>query len=251
MARPKKEQKRIKPIDNGTIKLKRWQRDKMRVLLVEDEVSLSAALAKLLKKNKIEADVANDGASGKQMADRDIYDVIVLDIMLPEVDGLTVLKHIRQTGKKVPVLLLTAKDSTQDKVKGLNMGADDYVVKPFETDELIARIRALGRRAGEQYADNVIQYADLVLDTTSGELSIGTKKVRLTAKESQMLELFILNPEQTIAKKALLERIWGNDGKAAENSVEIYVHYLRKKLSGAKVTIKTLRGMGYVLKRDE
>ncbi|MBM6968380.1 response regulator transcription factor [Pseudoramibacter alactolyticus] len=223
----------------------------MRVLLVEDEVSLSAALAKLLKKNKIEADVANDGASGKQMADRDIYDVIVLDIMLPEVDGLTVLKHIRQTGKKVPVLLLTAKDSTQDKVKGLNMGADDYVVKPFETDELIARIRALGRRAGEQYADNVIQYADLVLDTTSGELSIGTKKVRLTAKESQMLELFILNPEQTIAKKALLERIWGNDGKAAENSVEIYVHYLRKKLSGAKVTIKTLRGMGYVLKRDE
>lgn len=131
------------------------------------------------------------------------------------------------------------------------MGADDYVVKPFETDELIARIRALGRRAGEQYADNVIQYADLVLDTTSGELSIGTKKVRLTAKESQMLELFILNPEQTIAKKALLERIWGNDGKAAENSVEIYVHYLRKKLSGAKVTIKTLRGMGYVLKRDE
>ena len=179
----------------------------MRVLLVEDEVSLSAALAKLLKKNKIEADVANDGASGKQMADRDIYDVIVLDIMLPEVDGLTVLKHIRQTGKKVPVLLLTAKDSTQDKVKGLNMGADDYVVKPFETDELIARIRALGRRAGEQYADNVIQYADLVLDTTSGELSIGTKKVRLTAKESQMLELFILNPEQTIAKKALLERI--------------------------------------------
>ncbi|EFV02374.1 response regulator receiver domain protein [Pseudoramibacter alactolyticus ATCC 23263] len=223
----------------------------MRVLLVEDEVSLSAALAKLLKKNKIEVDVANDGASGKQMADRDIYDVIVLDIMLPEVDGLTVLKHIRQTGKKVPVLLLTAKDSTQDKVKGLNMGADDYVVKPFETDELIARIRALGRRAGEQYADNVIQYADLVLDTTSGELSIGTKKVRLTAKESQMLELFILNPEQTIAKKALLERIWGNDGKAAENSVEIYVHYLRKKLSGAKVTIKTLRGMGYVLKRDE
>ena len=223
----------------------------MRVLLVEDEVSLSAALAKLLKKNKIEADVANDGASGKQMADRDIYDVIVLDIMLPEVDGLTVLKHIRQTGKKVPVLLLTAKDSTQDKVKGLNMGADDYVVKLFETDELIARIRALGRRAGEQYADNVIQYADLVLDTTSGELSIGTKKVRLTAKESQMLELFILNPEQTIAKKALLERIWGNDGKAAENSVEIYVHYLRKKLSGAKVTIKTLRGMGYVLKRDE
>lgn len=223
----------------------------MRVLLVEDEVSLSAALAKLLKKNKIEADVANDGASGKQMADRDIYDVIVLDIMLPEVDGLTVLKHIRQTGKKVPVLLLTAKDSTQDKVKGLNMGADDYVVKPFETDELIARIRALGRRAGEQYADNVIQYADLVLDTTSGELSIGTKKVRLTAKESQMLELFILNPEQTIAKKALLERIWGNDGKAAENSVEIYIHYLRKKLSGAKVTIKTLRGMGYVLKRDE
>ena len=215
----------------------------MRILLVEDEVSLSAALAKLLKKNKIEADVANDGASGKQMADRDIYDVIVLDIMLPEVDGLTVLKHIRQTGKKVPVLLLTAKDSTQDKVKGLNMGADDYVVKPFETDELIARIRALGRRAGEQYADNVIQYADLVLDTTSGELSIGTKKVRLTAKESQMLELFILNPEQTIAKKALLERIWGNDGKAAENSVEIYVHYLRKKLSGAKVTIKTLRGI--------
>ena len=223
----------------------------MRVLLVEDEVSLSAALAKLLKKNKIEADVANDGASGKQMADRDIYDVIVLDIMLPEVDGLTVLKHIRQTGKKVPVLLLTAKDSTQDKVKGLNMGADDYVVKPFETDELIARIRALGRRAGEQYADNVIQYADLVLDTTSGELLIGVKKVCLIAKESQMLELFILNPEQTIAKKALLERIWGNDGKAAENSVEIYVHYLRKKLSGAKVTIKTLRGMGYVLKRDE
>ncbi len=220
----------------------------MRVLLVEDEISLASALAKIFEKNKILVDVVHDGLEGKMLSDNDVYDVIILDIMLPGMSGLEILRHIREQGKNVPVMLLTAKDSTEDKVKGLDMGADDYLVKPFVTEELLARVRALGRRPWEVYSDNVIAFADLKLKINSGELEIDGKPVRLTSKEAQLMEMFIRNPGMTISKEQILDRIWGIESNAMDNSVEIYVHYLRKKLSNSRTVIKTIRGMGYVLK---
>lgn len=220
----------------------------MRVLLVEDEVSLAAALGKLFEKNNILCDVVHDGTEGKLLSENDVYDVIILDIMLPGVSGLEILKSIRDSGKNVPVLLLTAKDSTADKVKGLDMGADDYLVKPFVTEELLARVRALGRRPWEVFQNYSVSYADLSLNINNGELTVNGEPIRLTAKESQLLELFIRNPGITISKEKILDRIWGFESMAMENSVEIYVHYLRKKLKKSRATIRTIRGLGYVLK---
>lgn len=222
----------------------------MRVLLVEDEVSLAQALGKILEQHKIMVDIAYDGVEGKLLSENDIYDVIVLDIMLPGLSGLEILKAIRDRGKNVPVLLLTAKDSTQDKVRGLDMGADDYLVKPFITEELLARIRALGRRPWEVYSDNTISFSDLTLNINNGEVTIGGTPTKLTAKEAQLLEMFIRNPGITISKEQILDRIWGIESLAMENSVEIYVHYLRKKLRGSRTMIKTIRGLGYTLKEN-
>ncbi|MEG0075448.1 MAG: response regulator transcription factor [Eubacterium sp.] len=223
----------------------------MRVLLVEDEVALATALGKILEKNKILADIVHDGIEGKILSENDVYDVIILDIMLPGMSGLDILKSIREGGKNVPVLLLTAKDSTADKVKGLDMGADDYLVKPFVTEELLARVRALGRRPWEVYQDNTIMFLDLTLNINSGELLIDGTPNKLTSKESQLLEMFIRNHGMTISKEQILDRIWGIESLAMENSVEIYVHYLRKKLKKSGALIKTIRGLGYVLKEKD
>jgi len=223
----------------------------MRVLLVEDEKPLAAALGKIFKKNKILVDVVNDGIEGKLLSENDVYDVIILDIMLPGMTGLEILRSIREAGKNVPILLLTAKDDTKDKVNGLNMGADDYLVKPFVTEELIARVRALGRRPWEVYQDNVIRFSNISLNINSGELYVDDVLNRLTAKEAQLLEMFIRNPGMTISKEQILDRIWGIESQAMENSVEIYVHYLRKKLDTSQAYIKTIRGLGYVLKEQE
>ena len=223
----------------------------MRVLLVEDEKPLAAALANIFEKNKILVDVVNDGIEGKILSENDVYDVIILDIMLPGLSGLEILRSIRDAGKNVPILLLTAKDDTKDKVEGLNMGADDYLVKPFVTEELIARVRALGRRPWEVYQDNIIHFANIALNINTGELFVNELPNKLTAKEGQLLEMFIRNPGMTISKEQILDRIWGIDSSAMENSVEIYVHYLRKKISKSKAYIKTIRGLGYVLKEKE
>ncbi len=223
----------------------------MRVLLVEDEKPLAAALGKIFEKNKILVDVVNDGIEGKLLSENDVYDVIILDIMLPGMTGLEILRSIREAGKNVPILLLTAKDDTKDKVNGLNMGADDYLVKPFVTEELIARVRALGRRPWEVYQDNVIHFSNISLNINSGELYVDEVLNRLTAKEAQLLEMFIRNPGMIISKEQILDRIWGIESLAMENSVEIYVHYLRKKLDTSKAYIKTIRGLGYVLKEQE
>jgi DNA-binding response OmpR family regulator len=196
-------------------------------------------------------DVVNDGIEGKLLSENDVYDVIILDIMLPGMTGLEILRSIREAGKNVPILLLTAKDDTKDKVNGLNMGADDYLVKPFVTEELIARVRALGRRPWEVYQDNVIHFSNISLNINSGELYVDNALNRLTAKEAQLLEMFIRNPGMTISKEQILDRIWGIESMAMENSVEIYVHYLRKKLDTSQAYIKTIRGLGYVLKEKE
>ena len=220
----------------------------MRVLLVEDETSLASAVARIFEQNHILVDTAADGLEGSILSESNIYDVIILDIMLPGMSGLDILKKIREDGKNVPVMLLTAKDSTEDKVTGLNMGADDYVVKPFETEELLARVRALGRRPWDVYPEGDITFADLRLNINSGELFINDNPVRLTAKEGQLMEMFIRNPGMIISKEQILDRIWGIESNAMENSVEIYVHYLRKKTAPSRTNIKTVRGMGYVLK---
>jgi DNA-binding response OmpR family regulator len=208
-------------------------------------------LGKIFEKNKILVDVVNDGIEGKLLSENDVYDVIILDIMLPGMTGLEILRSIREAGKNVPILLLTAKDDTKDKVNGLNMGADDYLVKPVVTEELIARVRALGRRPWEVYQDNMIRFSNISLNINSGELFVDEVLNRLTAKEAQLLEMFIRNPGMTISKEQILDRIWGIESMAMENSVEIYVHYLRKKLDTSHAYIKTIRGLGYVLKEKE
>jgi len=223
----------------------------LRVLLVEDEKALAQAMAKIFEKNKILTDVVHDGLEGQMLAGENIYDVVVLDIMLPSVDGLEILKAIREKGKNTPVLILTAMDSTKDKVKGLNMGADDYMVKPFDTEELVARVRALARRPKEIFHDSLISFGDVSLNINTGEATIAGSPKSLTAKESQLLEMFLRNPGMIVSKDQIIDRIWGFDSLAAENSVEIYVHYLRKKLSKSNTMIQTQRGLGYVLKERD
>ena len=223
----------------------------MRVLLVEDEKALAQAMAKIFEKNKILTDVVHDGLEGQMLAGENIYDVIVLDIMLPSIDGLEILKAIREKGKNTPVLILTAMDSTKDKVKGLNMGADDYMVKPFDTEELVARVRALARRPKEIFHDSLISFGDVSLNINTGEATVAGSPKSLTAKESQLLEMFLRNPGMIVSKDQIIDRIWGFDSLTAENSVEIYVHYLRKKLSKSRTMIQTQRGLGYVLKERD
>ena len=220
----------------------------MRILLIEDEPRLSEALAYILKKNKYGVDTAYDGETGQAMAEAGVYDLIILDRMLPRKDGVTLLIELRSQGINTPVLLLTAKDSIQDKIEGLDAGADDYLVKPFSTDELLARLRALGRRPSSNIQDEQLTVAGLILKPLHCELAKGSETVKLTLKESLLLELFMRNPGQVITKEQILDRVWGLDTEVETNNVEIYVHYLRKKLNSPTVRIETVRGIGYCLK---
>lgn len=224
----------------------------MRILLVEDEERLAEALAYIIKKNKYGIDVAHDGISGQEMAETGIYDLIILDRMLPGKEGLAVLKDLRLKGITVPILLLTARDAIEDRVQGLDAGADDYLVKPFATEELLARIRSLSRRQNEQLHNETLQVGSLILNPMNCEVTDGIAKIKLTLKESQLLELFMRNRGQVITKEQILDRVWGLDSEAEVNSVEIYTHYLRKKLLAAhiQIHIETIRGIGYRLKED-
>lgn len=221
----------------------------MRILVVEDEVHLSEALVQILTKNKYTADPVYDGVSGLDNALTGIYDVIILDIMLPQMNGLEVLKHIRQQKLTTPVILLTAKDEVSDKVKGLDHGADDYLTKPFSTDELLARIRALGRRRGELICDDTLSFEDLTLNLSTYELSCGAKAIHLGLKEFRILEFLIAHGQHVVSKEELLEKIWGFDSAAEYNHVEVYISFLRKKLTHihSRVSIHTVRGVGYHL----
>jgi len=222
----------------------------MRILVVEDEIHLAEALSHILRKNNYTVDVANDGEAGYDNALSGIYDVIVLDIMLPKMDGITVLKSIRSEGIETPVILLTAKSDISDKVKGLDSGADDYLAKPFNTDELLARIRALGRRRGEIVANtNTISYGDITLDTSSLKLANGVSEINLTLKESELLEHLMLHKEMVCSKEQIIEKLWGFESEAEANHVEVYVSFLRKKLAfvNSVVAINTVRGIGYTL----
>ena len=220
----------------------------MKILLVDDERGLTDALATILRKNKYSVDVAFDGEEGLDFALSGIYDLIVLDVMMPKLDGLSVLKILRQEKMDTPVLMLSAKSEISDKIDGLNLGADDYLTKPFHTDELLARIKALLRRK-ENFTGDTLSFGDISLSRDSFELICGEKKIALGKKEFNILEMLILNNGKSIDKEKFIEKIWGYDTDAEYNTIEVYVSFIRKKLNavGAKTEIKSIRGVGYML----
>lgn len=221
----------------------------MRLLIVEDEVALAEALVQIFSKNKYIADACYDGVSGLDNALTDIYDVIILDIMLPKMNGLEVLKNIRLNKITTPVILLTAKDEVSDKVKGLDYGADDYLTKPFATEELLARVRSVYRRKENTICENVLSYDDVSLNLSTYELTCGQNTVKLGLKEYSIMEMFLKNKGRVISKENLIEKIWGYESDAEYNNVEVYISFLRKKLIhiDSSVSIKTVRGVGYRL----
>jgi len=221
----------------------------VRILLVEDEIGMVNALKASLEKCHYSVDVAYDGEEGVDLAILDIYDFMILDIMLPKKDGFEVLKTVRQAGIKTPVILLTARTAVEDKVTGLDAGADDYLPKPFETVELLARIRALGRRPMDILQNEALNFRDIVYVRQDLMLKVGDLTYTLTKKEGQLLELLMKANGRIVEKETMLDKIWGFEEGAIDNNVEVYISFLRKKLkaSGAKTKIKTVRGLGYQL----
>lgn len=221
----------------------------MKILVVEDEVQLADALCELLKRNMYTADVSYDGISGLDNALTGVYDCILLDIMLPGMNGLDVLKNIRKEKINTPVLLLTARSEISDKINGLDCGADDYLTKPFITGELLARVRALTRRKGEIVDENKIEFKGLYLNKNTCSMICGGNEVKLSLKEYNVMEMLISNPGQILPKERIIEKIWGSESDVEYNNIEVYISFLRKKISSlsAAVQIRTARGIGYFL----
>lgn len=220
----------------------------MRLLLAEDERSLSKALKTILEKNNYSVDTVFDGQEALEYIESADYDGIILDIMMPKTDGITVLKTIRKNGKTTPVLMLTAKAEVDDKVLGLDSGANDYLTKPFEVRELLARIRAMTRNGSVQ-TDSLLKSGNITLNCASFELSSPTGSFRLANKEFQMMELLMRNPKNLISSEHFLDRVWGYDSDAEMNVVWVYISYLRKKLTAlnSDIEIKAVRNSGYYL----
>lgn len=219
----------------------------MRILFIEDEKKITDALKELCRIQNIDCDVANDGEEGLLFALNPIYDVIVLDIMLPGKNGLEILKEVRDHDITTPILLLTAKGTVDDKVKGLDLGADDYLVKPFSAKELFARIRALSRRPDNEIKGECIDFEDVSFNTKKNTLITKSNEYKLSVKESKILEMLIKRPNQVFTREQILDRVWGFDKEVNENNIEIYVHNLRKKLADTDVKIDTIRGVGYTM----
>lgn len=220
----------------------------MRLLLAEDEKELASALSVILQHNQYSVDVVHNGKDALDYLDTDLYDAAILDIMMPLMDGLTVVKELRKRGSNLPVLLLTAKSEVDDRVTGLDAGADDYLTKPFATKELLARIRAITRR-GQDTTDSTLTFQNITLNRSTYTLSSPTGEFRLGNKEYQMLEMLMVRPGQVIPTERFMEKIWGYDSDAELNVVWVYLSYLRKKLIAldAKVQIKAARNLGYSL----
>lgn len=224
----------------------------MRLLLAEDERSLSKAIVTILEKNNYSADAVYDGVEALEYLESGNYDGLILDIMMPRMDGLTVLKKLREKGNTIPVLMLTAKSEVDDKVQGLDMGANDYLTKPFATKELLARIRAMTRNQMVQPVSQLTM-GNITLDQSTFELSSPAGSFRLANKEYQMLEMMMRNPRQIISAERFMERIWGYDSEAEINVVWVYISYLRKKLAAlhADIQIKASRNVGYSLEENQ
>ena len=226
--------------------------NKMRVLVVEDDEQILYAIVNALAEAGYEVDDVANGNDGVWMVTEQSYDMVLLDIMLPDIDGLEITKRIRATSPQTPVILVTARDSVDDRVRGLDVGADDYVVKPFAIVELLARMRAVWRRLGVLGDEGIIQYHDLWLNTTHHTASSGETIITLSSTEYAMLEFFMTNRERILTREQLFERVWGFDSEASDNVVDVYVHYLRKKLAaiGCGDYIVTQRGIGFSLKKE-
>ncbi len=222
------------------------------MLVVEDEPSLLKTTARRLKEAGYSVDTAGDGQEGLGFAEVVDYDCIILDLMLPIIDGFTILQKLRMKKIPTPVLILTAKDAIEDRVRGLDMGADDYLVKPFSFDELLARVRALLRRRGED-REVVLRIGDLTLDTTTHIAKRGEKIIELTAKEYAMLEYLLRNKEMLLTRSQIIEHVWNYDFDYNSNVVEVYIRYLRRKIDDGfeKKLIHTMRGSGYMLKEKK
>ena len=221
----------------------------MRILYVEDNKRLAKAVAQVLKKNNYSTDLCLDGEAGLYAALTGLYDIIILDIMLPKRDGINVLQELRQKGIETPVILLTAKGDLEDKVKGLDSGADDYLPKPFEAEELLARLRALGRRKGLLLSDDLLHFGDIELNPHTLTLFGKESSFRLTLKESQLLELLILNKNTLTSSNQIIEKLWGYETEVEDSHVRVHMAFLRKKLSllSSEVKIQTVREVGYML----
>ncbi|HBL12946.1 MAG TPA: DNA-binding response regulator [Cyanobacteria bacterium UBA11162] len=219
------------------------------ILVVEDEVKLAQFIELELKYEGYQVSVANDGLTGLTAARESHPDLVILDWMLPGISGLEICRRLRTTGDKVPIILLTAKDEVSDRVAGLDAGADDYVVKPFSVEELLARVRAHLRRNQED-DPNILQFSDLSLNRSTREVYRGYRLIELTAKEFDLLEYLLTHPRQVLTRDQILERVWGYDFMGDSNIIEVYVRYLRLKLEadGEKRLVQTVRGVGYVLR---
>lgn len=220
----------------------------MNILIVEDEKHLADALAHILLENKYMVDVVYDGADGLAYGESGIYDCIILDIMLPSMDGFEVCRELRKKKITTPVLMLTAKDTVQDKVRGLDAGADDYMTKPFSPEELMARLRVLTRRRGEVILDEM-KYGDIILHLDQSKLSCSNnlKSIHLNFKECELLKMFMTKPDIIISKQDIIVKIWGYDSDAGDNNVEAYISFLRKKLAfvESNVEILSIKKLGY------
>ncbi|MHC1787648.1 MAG: response regulator transcription factor [Christensenellales bacterium] len=220
----------------------------MRILVVEDEINLAQSLVKLLEGQKYQADAVHDGDEGLEYALSGLYDAIVLDVMLPGLNGFQVASALRKKGHATPILMLTARDDVQDKVRGLDSGADDYLTKPFTTQELLARVRALLRRPGVIQMEE-LAFGDICLALQSSSLSRGDKQVRLSHREYEVMRLLMGRPGSIVSKDEMISRIWGADSEAVDNNVEAYISFLRKKLYflESRVRISAQRRLGYLL----
>lgn len=220
----------------------------MRLLIAEDELDLAEALTVFFEKNQFAVDAVNDGRSAYEYASSGEYDAIILDVMMPEMNGVEVLQKLRREGIKTPVMMLTAKAQKEDRINGFNSGADDYLPKPFEPDELICRVRAMLRR-GNEYKPTVLSFGDVTLNSDTGMLESGGNTARLSGREFQVMEMFMRSPEIVFSAERIMEKVWGWNSDAEINVVWVHISNLRKKLKsiGAGVSIYANRGLGYTL----
>ncbi len=224
----------------------------MKILIAEDELDLAEALEAFFTKNQFTVDAVHDGRDAYDYASTGEYDVVILDVMMPKMNGIEVLKRLRADGYAKPVMMLTAKAQTEARVEGLDAGADDYLPKPFAASELLSRVRALLRR-GADYTPTVLTFGDLSLDVNAGLVSAGDLSARLSGTEFKLLELLMRNPKVVFSADKLMERVWGWESDAEINVVWVHISNLRKKLKqlGSAVTIRAVRGMGYTLEVTE
>ena len=219
----------------------------MKILIADDEIELASALAKILRKNNYSVDITNDGEEALLRFEQESYDAIILDIMMPKIDGIEVLKTIRKTNKNIPIMMLTAKTEVEDKVLGLDSGANDYLEKPFDTRELLARLRNITKQKEE--VDNKLTLGNISLNRKTFELEGNNKSIKLTNKEFQMMEMLMQNKKIVISAQQFMDKVWGDDLNADNNVIWVYISYLRKKLLtlSANIEIKATRNIGYCL----